>query len=114
MANNMTGKELSAHGKDAFTKTRPAVVFYNMNSHRPTGRGAKGLFDHMLIDTERGWIAFVEVKGAGDKFRDAQNIFADAVLSICGLTPHVVYRVVRQPEDWDFLLNYRVASRDTE
>lgn len=102
----MTGAELSRVGKSVFA-LRPSL-FFTFNSRKATGTGTKGFPDHVILTPD--YLAFVEVKGDGDKMSAHQEVFASFATMLAAKTSRIVYRLVSSPEDWDDLVNYQMVE----
>ena len=84
----MTGTEIITAGKMLLRAVGGVVKVFN--SRFKQYGGAKKFVDVIWIFRDTTF--YIEVKGAGDKFRPGQREFAEAVADHAGL--HVRYRVV--------------------
>lgn len=97
----MKGKELSKFGKEIMQTA--GWWFGSMNSRRPTPTGMIGFPDHICF--KDGMTMLVEVKGDTDKLRPEQKKFRDFIVE--NLSPHLMYRVVKEIDDWIKIANYK-------
>ena len=82
-----TGTEIITEGKMLLRAVGGVVKVFNS---RYRNYSAKGFVDVIWIFRDTTF--YIEVKGAGDKFRPGQREFAEAIADHCGL--HVRYRVL--------------------
>lgn len=91
----MTGTEIIRTGVEILRAIGGKVIVFNSNRRMRV----KGFVDVIWIFRDTTF--YIEVKGAGDRMRDGQREFAEAIADHCGL--HVRYQVITSVDGFEML-----------
>jgi hypothetical protein len=93
----VNAKELTAAGKELAELM--GWDFKHFSSHKAMPKGSIGMTDVIIVAPGQ-WVAFVEIKGEGDKLSERQKDFGGKLMTIGG---SVKYLVVYNVDDWAIL-----------